>query len=459
MDWDTFKSRLDMFVPTMELSELSAVVAQLQRDFAILQQTYQQQPIHQLYDITAALSRAATLHEVVNVVVEKVLNPTGHHKGIIALLTENDTMAEAILQFGAASEVIERFKKIPLSLDAPITHTIRTGQPCWIETAEQYEAQFPEIFHTTHLQTGTNSLIALPLAVNGQVIGGMGISFKHASIFSADTRIFYLIVAGHCAIAIERARLYANIQQFSQLIHEKNQDLQQFAYIASHDLQEPLRKIRQFSDRLLESASNRLNTQELDYLNRMHSATQRMQQLIESLLSYSRVATHTIPFEPVDLNQVLHNVLSDLGIRILTTKAQIHFDTLPTVEADPAQMWQLFKNLVENALKFHRPNIVPEIHITCNHNDHHHQIAIRDNGIGFDEKDLEQIFLPFNRLHGRLEFEGAGMGLAICRRIVERHKGSLTATSTPGGGAIFTITLPIKQSDAPSKATGFDKKS
>ena len=224
-----------------------------------------------------------------------------------------------------------------------------------------------------------------------------------------------------------------------------NRALQDFAYVASHDLQEPLRKIRAFGDRLQVKYAEELGERGQDYLRRMQNAAERMQGLIKDLLAYSRITTKTQPFVATDLNLIVKEVLSDLETAIEQTKGQVRLDRLPTIEADPLQMRQLFQNLIGNALKFHLPEQAPIITISQKmlpDSESIIELQIEDNGIGFDEKYLDRIFTPFQRLHGRSEYEGTGMGLAICRKIVERHGGRLTAESSLGQGATFTIFLP-----------------
>ncbi len=224
-----------------------------------------------------------------------------------------------------------------------------------------------------------------------------------------------------------------------------NLELQQFAYVASHDLQEPLRKIQAFGDLLKTRCTDTLSEQGHDYLNRMQNAAGRMQRLINDLLSLSRAGTRTQKFIPVNLNSIVREVLSDLEIRIAQVGAKVTTGTLPTIHADPVQMSQLMQNLIGNGLKFHAPTEVPIVEISgCVLADGIHcQLIVEDHGIGFDEKYIERIFQVFQRLHGRSEFEGTGIGLSVCRRIAERHGGQITARSTPGQGSRFTVTLPI----------------
>jgi len=170
---------------------------------------------------------------------------------------------------------------------------------------------------------------------------------------------------------------------------------------------------------------------------------ERMQSLLTGLLDYSRVTTAAEPFKEVDLSDLISEVLSDLEVRIVMTGGEVHVETLPAISADPTQMRQLFQNLIGNALKFHKPGEKPMVQVrSVSCTDSGCRIIVEDNGIGFEERYLERIFAPFQRLHGRNEYEGTGMGVAICKKIIERHGGSITAKSNPGKGSTFIIELP-----------------
>lgn len=223
-----------------------------------------------------------------------------------------------------------------------------------------------------------------------------------------------------------------------------NGELQEFAYIASHDLQEPLRKVLAFGDRLKSTCGESLTVQGRDYMERMLNAATRMQSLINDLLTYSRVTTLAQPYVPVDLNQVLKDVLSDLEVHIEQTGARVESGFLPTIQADPTQMRQLLQNLLGNALKFRREEESPVIRVSAETDDSVCRIAVQDNGIGFDEKHTDRIFGIFQRLHGRAEYEGTGIGLAVCQKIAQRHGGQITAHGEPGRGATFVVTLPFE---------------
>jgi PAS domain S-box-containing protein len=241
------------------------------------------------------------------------------------------------------------------------------------------------------------------------------------------------------------------LKLYSKKLEVSNQELQSFASIAAHDLQEPLRKIQAFSDRLKLKAKDELSEDNYDYLNRIQNSAHRMQTLINDLLSYSRVTTKAQPFCDVDLNTILTNVISDLEVRIEKCKGAVRFESLPTIEADSTQMQQLFMNLLTNALKFSKPGIPPLVTIEAKilqesplgESGTACQITVKDNGIGFDEKYLTRIFTIFQRLHGQQTYEGTGIGLAVCRKIIDRHGGFITARSQPNEGATFIVTLPV----------------
>jgi PAS domain S-box-containing protein len=248
----------------------------------------------------------------------------------------------------------------------------------------------------------------------------------------------------------ERKAADETLTQKAAELARSNSELEQFAFVASHDLQEPLRKIQAFGDRLRGKCEGVVPPESLEYLERMQSASARMRRLIDDLLTFSRVIRNSEPFQLVDLTTLTKEVLSDLEVRIERTGAKVEVSELPMIDADPMQMRQLFQNLIGNALKFQPPGNTPIVKITgrtittpagrsCA------EISIQDNGIGFDEKYVDRMFAVFQRLHGRTEYEGTGVGLAVCRRITDRHGGTITARSKPGEGATFTVTLPSVQ--------------
>ncbi|MFI5454727.1 MAG: ATP-binding protein [Isosphaerales bacterium] len=244
---------------------------------------------------------------------------------------------------------------------------------------------------------------------------------------------------------------------YAKKLERSNKELQDFASVASHDLQEPLRKVQAFSDRLRSTCAGAIDDRGRDYLDRIQNAAGRMQSLINDLLTYARVATKAQPFVPTDLVSITHDVVSDLEARIEQVNGRVEVGELPNVDADPLQVRQLMQNLIGNSLKYKRPDVPPIVKISCRSliedpsappgapANPFCQIVVEDNGIGFEEVYTEKIFTIFQRLHGRTEYEGTGVGLAVCRKIVERHGGTITARSTPGEGSTFMVTLPVRQ--------------
>jgi signal transduction histidine kinase len=229
-------------------------------------------------------------------------------------------------------------------------------------------------------------------------------------------------------------------------LERSNAALEEFASVASHDLQEPLRKILAFGDLLNAAAGPLLEGQPRDHLGRMLNAVGRMRTLIHDLLLYSQVTTRVQPLVRTDLDRIAREVVVDLETTIAESGGRVEIEALPTIDADPLQMRQLFQNLIGNAIKYRRPDLPPVVTLSCLHPlGPTCSIIVADNGIGFNERQAGKIFGMFVRLHGRSEYAGSGIGLAICRKIVERHQGTISATSTPRQGATFTVTLPVTQ--------------
>jgi len=256
----------------------------------------------------------------------------------------------------------------------------------------------------------------------------------------------------------ERRRAMHNLHSAMTRLQQSNRELEDFAYVASHDLQEPLRKIQAFGDLLKSKHAETLPPQAKDYIERMQSAARRMQILINDLLSFSRVTTKAQPFVAVDLSAIAREVAHDLETRAHEAGGQIVIHDLPTIDADPLQMRQLLQNLVSNGLKFHRDDVPPSVEISGEAGGTEARIVVRDNGIGFEAKYAERIFTMFERLHGRGKYEGTGIGLAICRKIAERHGGEIAARSIPGEGSVFTVTLPLRHGEKePGLSEGSEK--
>jgi two-component system, LuxR family, sensor kinase FixL len=304
-----------------------------------------------------------------------------------------------------------------------------------------------------YLTTGRKKIIGIGREVTGMRKDGTTFPFylSISEVQLADRVVFTGFVHDITQQKLNEEKL----RRYAAELERSNLELQDFAYVSSHDLQEPLRKIQAFGDRLLTKEYERLSDQGKDYVERMLNAASRMQNLINDLLAFSRVTSQSKPYVRVQLDKILTEVLSDLEITIEQTSTVVHREPLPEIEAEPTQMRQLFQNLISNAIKFRKEQVRPEIrisarriqrqaHLTATPGDELVQIYVEDNGIGFEEKYLDRIFNIFQRLEGQ-KYEGSGIGLAICRKIAIRHGGDITATSQPGVGTRFILTLAVKQ--------------
>ncbi len=275
-------------------------------------------------------------------------------------------------------------------------------------------------------------LVALAALVLGRRVVGAA-----AEVHAANARLGELNT--------ELAGANAALERRAAELARSNAELDQFASIASHDLQEPLRKVRTFTEHVAVGDADRLSAKGTVYLQRANAAAERMQQLIEDLLKFSRVSTHGRAFEPVALERVTREVLDDLEAQVHQAGARIHVGDLPTINGDALQMRQLLQNLISNALKFRREGVTPEVWIDATVTDGVAELTVRDNGIGFEPQYSRRIFRVFERLHGRTAYAGTGIGLALCRKIAERHGGSIVADGVPDQGSSFIVQLPTDQ--------------
>ena len=374
-----------------------------------------------------------------------------------------------------------REKTGPIDPSEPtgVANVLRTGEPELYAHIPQevLAASAKDEEHLALLkQLGMSSVMMVPLKIDGRTVGCMTListelmrhyaqtdlevaqevaaraSMAIANSYAYDvsqkalaekTRLEKQLASANARLEVRVAERTKALNKTNTDLLRSNRELENFAYVASHDLQEPLRKIQAFGNLLEEEVGDKLG-EGADYLARMRSAAERMSALINDLLTFSRVATKKEPIKDVALSKVVEGVLSDLEDQIKRTNGRVEVGELPTIMADELQMRQLFQNLIGNALKFHQKDAEPVVTIASRalERDGGYEITVSDNGVGFDEKYLDRIFAVFQRLNGRNEFEGTGIGLAVCRKIVERHGGTITARSTPGDGATFIVTLP-----------------
>lgn len=324
------------------------------------------------------------------------------------------------------------------SFHAILLHSHSNGNPYWEEASPLKRAltnsacyrQSNEVFWKKGRTPIPVDYTCTPILDQGEVKGAV-IIFKNIS-----DQI-------HARRALER---------YTQELEEGQKNLEDFVCIASHDLKEPLRKISSFGELLTKRMGSKMEPNEKEYLSRMINASDRMEQLISHLLEFSEIGIKSLKPEEVNLKSLINEVNLYLETVIEKTQARIKVISnlkrfKPIIQADRNQMYQLFQNLISNSLKYHRPGVPPEINILIYPQDQNFlKVHIQDNGIGFEQSQAHKIFKPFERLHGKSEYEGTGMGLSICQKIVTRHGGKIDVTSQPGKGTTFTINLPVKQS-------------
>jgi PAS domain S-box-containing protein len=247
-------------------------------------------------------------------------------------------------------------------------------------------------------------------------------------------------------LKVQNESLEQRVAERTEELIRSNRELHEFAFIASHDMKEPMRKVKSFSEIILKRYSSMLPDEAQDYFDRMMRANERMEEMLDGLLNYARVTTRAEEFRPTDLNKELEGVLFDLELLIEQFNGQVQVKELPVIDADLNQIRQLLQNLITNAMKFHRMDVHPSLEVWAEEGDSGRiRLLFKDNGIGIAEESLEEIYKPFRRLNSPASYRGSGMGLSICQKIVERHHGNISVSSEIGKGSTFTVTLPIKQ--------------
>ncbi|EMA31658.1 multi-sensor signal transduction histidine kinase [Halobiforma lacisalsi AJ5] len=259
--------------------------------------------------------------------------------------------------------------------------------------------------------------------------------------FTEEDVTFVQSVATILADAIERNQYQNDLEQLVADLEESNERLEQFAYAASHDLQEPLRMVSSYLQLIERRYGDELDEDGEEFLEFAVDGADRMRSMIDGLLQYSRVETQGSEFEPVDLENVLDDVREDLRMKIEESDAKITAESLPRVTGDEEQLRQVFQNLLSNAIKYSGEG-PPKVHISAGRNGTDWTVSVSDNGIGIDPKDQDRIFEVFEGLHAADDYTGTGIGLAVCERIIERHGGEIWVESEPGEGSTFSVTLP-----------------
>jgi PAS domain S-box-containing protein len=398
----------------------------------------------------------ASLEEITGFTLEQAIALTHSEIGFLGFLNED----ESIYTLHAVSKQV--VKECNVTGDPLQWHLLDAG--IWADAIRERKTLFVNDYGKAHPRKKgfppghpyVGKFMVVPVLEGERIVAVAGVGNKASEYDKSDERQIVLLLGGMWGyVQKNRSReelreAYNELERYNRELVALNNELEDFALIASHDLQEPLRKIRTFGSLIESKSGHVLPEQSRDYLDRMQKAAARMQDLLRSLLQYSRVATKAGPFKETDLNRSVEAALSNLEILIGEKKGEVEVEELPSLEADRTQMIQLFQNLIGNAMKFHGKDGTPLVKIYARpvvgaKKADAYRIFVEDNGIGFDEKALGKIFTPFQRLHGGSEYEGVGMGLAICKKIVERHGAQITAKSELGKGSTFTIELPVKQ--------------
>jgi GAF domain-containing protein len=392
-------------------------------------------------DLDSVLDRAALLMQ----------GSFGYHH--VALFTLNQERDELIMR-ARAGDFAHLF---------PPDHRLKLGQGIvgWasrhgetllandVRAESHYINLYPDVISTL-------SELGVPIRADEEIVGVLDVQSPQINAFDENDVLVMETLADQIAVAIKNARLYEKVQQElaerkqaekaleqkAQELTRSNTELEQFAYLASHDLQEPLRMVQSYLQLLERRYKEQLDSDAQEFIWFAVDGADRMRTLINDLLTYSRVTTRARPLVPTDCAAILDLVLTDLKVAIEESGAAVTHDPLPTVMADVTQVKQVFQNLVSNGIKFREEDTRPEIHVGAEQRDGEWIFSVRDNGIGIDPQHFEQIFVIFKRLHSRDEYPGTGIGLAVCKKIIERHGGRMWVESEPGQGATFYFTIP-----------------
>jgi PAS domain S-box-containing protein len=408
------------------------------------------------YAITRLLAEAHTIDEAMPVVIRTLCEGMGYSYGArwvhepkehilrcVESWCESDPAVEAFRDF--STRRIETRPETPGGLNRKVWVT---GEPVWmpdvaLETKLQRSA--------SALKAGLRSAFAFPILVGGEFYGVM--EFFSRAARPRDERVLEIAQTAGIQIGQFIARLQAEaalreandeLARQAQELMRSNAELQQFAYVASHDLQEPLRMISSYTQLLLRRYGDRFDKDAREFMDYVVDGSARMKQLIEDILAYSRVGTRGREFRTVKSETALKKALVNLRAAVEADGATVTHDPLPEVEADEVQLTQLFQNLIGNALKFKGAG-APRVHVSAAQVLQAWEFAVRDSGIGIDSQYFDRIFMVFQRLHSKGEYPGTGIGLAICKKVVDRHGGRIRVESQPGSGSTFYFTLPRKE--------------
>ena len=409
--------------------------------------------------VTLLLADARSIAEAIPRVIQIMSETLGYVYGARWVLDPTDRVLRCTESWCAADPAVEEFCRKSTSkieTETPgnpggLNRTVwATSAPVWIvDVAQETALKRRE----SAQQAGLRSAFAFPIPVGGEFYGVM--EFFGREVRPRDENILEIArTVGHqVGQFIARKQAEAALQEANdqltvkaQQLSRSNAELEQFAYVASHDLQEPLRMIASYTQLILRRYGDRFDGDAREFMDFIVDGATRMKQLIEDLLAYSRVGTHGKAFRPTDSGAAVQKALANLRAAIESSTGTVTHDPLPTINADEFQLVQLFQNLIGNALKF-KGTETPRVHISVNEQADTWTFGVKDNGIGIDGEYFDRIFMVFQRLHSRTDYPGTGIGLAICKKVVDRHGGRLWIESGVGSGSTFWFTVPKKEED------------
>ncbi|MFQ5787007.1 MAG: ATP-binding protein [Thermodesulfobacteriota bacterium] len=391
--------------------------------------------------ITRSVHQSINLQEVLENACETMNKNMDGVENISIHLIEGE---EAIIKAyrGFPDWYIELVRRIPYPQGAT-WKTIIEGKPRYVADVDQ-----DTVIDSAGRKMGTKSLVSMPIHFRGKTVGVINISSLQKNAFNEEELRLLEIVVHQIGTAINNASQAEVLKQSKEALARQakdlarsNAELEQFAYVASHDMQEPLRMVSSYVQLLSRRYKGKLDTDADEFIAYAVDGANRMQTLINDLLAYSRVGTRGKSFEPTECEVVFNQTLSHLRVVIEERNAVVTHDSLPTVMTDKIQLVQLFQNLICNSIKFCKGK-KPEVHVKAEQKGGNWLFSVHDNDIGIESKYAERIFVIFQRLHNRTEYSGTGIGLAICKKIVERHGGSIWVESEPGKGSTFYFTIP-----------------
>ena len=434
-----------------EIGEIYSALRVFKRNTVLRRQAEkkleQEQSLKELLQIIAlSANESRTLEEVAQTCLKAVCLTMGWPVGHLYIFDEEkEVLVPSKVWFVEDRKKYENLIAItestPMHIGVGLPgRVMASNEPAWIQDVTK-DANFPRAKLASEI--GVRAGFAFPVITEGKTVAVLEF-FSNLAVEPNQKLLGTMQTIGiQIGRVVEREqtekKLETLVKKRTLELEESNTSLQDFVNIASHDLKEPLRKIITFGD-VLRDKKDSTDTKGDDYIDRIQNATVRMQELIDDLLNYSKVTNETLPFEEIDLNKIIEKLLIDLESRLTETKGTVNINAIPGFPADPVQMRHLFQNLIGNSLKYHREGVPPVVNIYSQSSDSGNlQIVVEDNGIGFDEKYSKKIFLPFERLHGKNKFSGTGIGLAICKKIIDRHNGTIEVTSAENEGSRFVL--------------------